>query len=199
MPRPKQNEHTRDSLIEVGIRHISQFGYHGTGIKQILDELKVPKGSFYNYFNSKEAFVAELLEAERLNQAQRVRVYLDDQQLNPIAKLRAIYGESRRRYAEHQGKQGCLIACVANDLGNTSELCQHAMRRSIKTLNALLADLIHDAQTQNLIASTADPKRLATLMWTAWEGSLIEMKVEGNTDNLTDIIDFMFSDILQVR
>ena len=148
MPRPKQNEHTRESLIEVGIRHISQFGYHGTGIKQILDELKVPKGSFYNYFNSKEAFVAELLEVERLNQAKKIQVFIDDPTLNALDKLKAIYHQASLHYQQTQGKQGCLIASVANDLGDSSALCQIAMRRSIKSLNSLIANLIEQGIVQ---------------------------------------------------
>ena len=33
-------------------------GYHGTGLSEVLASVHVPKGSFYNYFESKDAFVA---------------------------------------------------------------------------------------------------------------------------------------------
>ena len=59
MNRPRRSVQTREALIEAGIEHLSVHGYHGTGIKQILDEVNVPKGSFYNFFASKEAFVAD--------------------------------------------------------------------------------------------------------------------------------------------
>ncbi len=62
MARPKGSGATRAALIQVGMDQLSVVGYHGTGIKQILDVMKVPKGSFYNYFASKEAFVAEVVE-----------------------------------------------------------------------------------------------------------------------------------------
>ena len=61
MSRPRRSEHTREALIDAGIEQLSVHGYHGTGIKQILDDVKVPKGSFYNFFASKEAFVAEVI------------------------------------------------------------------------------------------------------------------------------------------
>jgi TetR/AcrR family transcriptional repressor of nem operon len=199
MPRPKQNEHTREALIEVGIKHISQHGYHGTGIKQILDELKVPKGSFYNYFNSKEAFVAELIEADMHANAKEIQPLLDDVNLNPIQKLRALFEKGRQKYTQNQGKQGCLVASVANDIGDSSALCQQAMQRSVKALNTLLSGLISEAQAQQLIRTDLPAKQLATLMWTAWEGSLIEMKIAGNTDNLTQITDFIFDDILKAN
>ena len=31
-------------------------GYHGTGIQEVVDKVGIPKGSFYNYFKSKEDF-----------------------------------------------------------------------------------------------------------------------------------------------
>ena len=40
---------------------LSEQGYHGTGLKEILDQVRVPKGSFYHYFASKEAFTAEII------------------------------------------------------------------------------------------------------------------------------------------
>ena len=61
MSRPRRSEHIREALIQAGIEQLSIHGYHGTGIKQILDEVNVPKGSFYNFFASKEAFVAEVI------------------------------------------------------------------------------------------------------------------------------------------
>ena len=33
-------------------------GYHGTGLQELVQRVGVPKGSFYNYFESKEAFRA---------------------------------------------------------------------------------------------------------------------------------------------
>ena len=74
MSRPRRSEHTREALIQAGIEHLSRFGYHGTGIKQILDDVNVPKGSFYNFFASKETFVAELIQAY----SQDLLLQLDD-------------------------------------------------------------------------------------------------------------------------
>ena len=55
MARPRKSEHSRQDLLDTGSRMLTEFGYHGTGIKQVLDAVGVPKGSFYNFFPSKEA------------------------------------------------------------------------------------------------------------------------------------------------
>jgi len=47
---------TRKRIIETGAAIIHRKGFNHTGIQEILNAAKVPKGSFYNYFKSKEDF-----------------------------------------------------------------------------------------------------------------------------------------------
>ena len=62
MARPRQNEHKREELLQKGMDLLSDHGYHGTGLKKILDTVAVPKGSFYNYFESKEALFVDIMD-----------------------------------------------------------------------------------------------------------------------------------------
>jgi len=62
---------TREHLIEVGLERIRRIGYAATGVKEILDLAGVPKGSFYHYFPSKEAFVQEVLQRYSARETQR--------------------------------------------------------------------------------------------------------------------------------
>ena len=50
---------TREHLLEVGLERLRSTGYTATGVKEVLDLANVPKGSFYHYFPSKEAFAGE--------------------------------------------------------------------------------------------------------------------------------------------
>ena len=49
-------------MLNQGLGLLMQQGYHGMGLKEILDAVQIPKGSFYNYFGSKENFAAETIE-----------------------------------------------------------------------------------------------------------------------------------------
>ncbi|MBV5350484.1 TetR/AcrR family transcriptional regulator, partial [bacterium] len=49
MSRPKNPDIIRTRLLDVGLAAFAKRGYHGTGIKEIVDTANVPKGSFYNY------------------------------------------------------------------------------------------------------------------------------------------------------
>jgi TetR/AcrR family transcriptional regulator, transcriptional repressor for nem operon len=52
----------KESLLTQGVQLLMQQGYHGTGLKEILDAVQIPKGSFYNYFTSKESYAADVIQ-----------------------------------------------------------------------------------------------------------------------------------------
>src|ERR1700748_773854 len=60
MPRPA-NLDTRTKLLEKGGDLLSRMGFNATGVQEITAAAGVPKGSFYNYFDSKEAFAVAVL------------------------------------------------------------------------------------------------------------------------------------------
>ena len=51
----------REKLLDRGVALLMEQGYHGTGLQELVKSVGVPKGSFYNYFESKEAFSAEVV------------------------------------------------------------------------------------------------------------------------------------------
>ena len=64
--RPPKHPHhhvdTRAALIRSGTEVLTEQGFANAGIDGILKRVSVPKGSFYYYFSSKEAFGYAVLE-----------------------------------------------------------------------------------------------------------------------------------------
>jgi TetR/AcrR family transcriptional repressor of nem operon len=52
----------RHRLLAAGLDLVHARGFTASGVKDITDAAGVPKGSFYAYFPSKEAFAAAILE-----------------------------------------------------------------------------------------------------------------------------------------
>ena len=61
MPRPP-NPDVRRRLLAAGLDLVHARGFAASGVKDITDAAGVPKGSFYAYFPSKEAFAAAILD-----------------------------------------------------------------------------------------------------------------------------------------
>ena len=58
MTRPN----TREQIVQAGLKCLLERGYNGVGVQDITTAAGVPKGSFYNHFDSKEALGAEIVE-----------------------------------------------------------------------------------------------------------------------------------------
>ena len=93
---------TRESLLRAGVAVLTEKGFSSTGIEEILRNADVPKGSFYHFFASKEAFGLELIDryAERTGaDVSGVNWYAT----LAMYKLAALYEYSRRRFESGVG------------------------------------------------------------------------------------------------
>ena len=199
MSRPRRSDHTREALIDAGIEQLSVHGYHGTGIKQILDAVKVPKGSFYNFFASKEAFVAEVIG----HYSQRLLTQLSEfmlgegQSLTPVEQLRSIYRYSLKHYASHDFKKSCLVGSIATEIAAESEMCRLELERAMKQWLKFFTNIFANAQVHQQVRSDMSPADMAAVYWAAWEGALIKMKMSADTQPVKKIMELMIETLLK--
>lgn len=199
MSRLKRSEQTREALIEAGIAQLSEHGYHGTGIKQILDEVSVPKGSFYNFFDSKEAFVAEVIGHYSGNLLSQLNDFIEGEgkSLSPVEQLRSIYRYSLKQYASHEFKKSCLVGSIATEISAESEMCRIELERAMKKWLKFFCVIFTEAQTQQLVRDDISPADMAAVYWAAWEGSLIKMKMSADTKPVKKIMELMIETLLK--
>ena len=187
-PKLKKSELTRSALIEEGIQQLSAHGYHGTGIKQVLDAVKVPKGSFYNYFGSKESYVADIIVEYNHQALVMFDEFVGQSELPALEQLKAIYAYMLNKFSDNSCQKGCLIGSIAAEIGNTFELCQKAMQASVDDWLLRLNTLVSKGQAEGTIRTDIASNDLAELIWSAWEGSLIKMKMDGDIHSPKKII-----------
>jgi TetR/AcrR family transcriptional regulator, transcriptional repressor for nem operon len=197
MASSKKSEQTRADLIQVGIEQLSVIGYHGTGVKQVLDVLKVPKGSFYNYFESKEGFVAEVISEFGRELMQDLDEFMDNSHLGAVDQLRAMLDDSIERYESLGCRRGCLIGSLAAELGSQSKLCQQALRQVAVQWEQRIADILAIGQKQGEIRTDLRPSQLASIFWSCWEGALLRMKLEGQSEPLRQMAPLILDSVLQ--
>mgnify|MGYP003637572933 CR=1 FL=1 len=195
--KPKKSELTRSALIEEGIQQLSEHGYHGTGIKQVLDAVKVPKGSFYNYFGSKEAYVADIIVEYNHQALSMFDDFVSQSTLPALDQLKTIYDFMLNKFADNSCQKGCLVGSIAAEIGNTFELCQQAMQTSVRDWLLRLESLVSKGQSEGSIRSDIPSKDIAELIWSAWEGSLIKMKMDGDIQSPKKIINLTLESLLK--
>ena len=183
-------------LTEAGNQLFTRCGYHATGIQQITDQAGVPKGSFYNHFDSKEAYDAAIIQhyAQWVDEAWD-RCLLDA----PTPAVEVVRHIFTRFIAHHEqtGCQGCLVGNFAAEVAETSELCCGVLNTALSGWRTRLADLLRRAQTEGGVRPDVDADLLAAFFWDAWEGALLRMKIEHHTQALKDTVALMLDRLLR--
>jgi len=196
MARPRRSDHLREELLEKGIEVLISQGYHGTGLKQILDEVKVPKGSFYNYFESKENYVSEVLDRYNLKLLGLFDQYLEHTNDDPVTIIRNVY-QAMMQELEKRGQSGCLIGNLAAEVGNVCKECRPVMRRAVQAWKERVAKVIDRAQSQGLVRNDLSSDVMSDILWNAWQGGLLRMKIEGDTVQLKQTLNVLLDTLFK--
>ena len=196
MVREKKSSAVKEALLYEGMQQLAENGYHGTGIKKILDVVNVPKGSFYNYFESKESYVAEIIHEYNQQSIQLFDALINKSEATAMEKLETLYKHMLDKYVAAECQKGCLVGSLAAEVGHSLELCQKAMQQNVNNWQTRLARLITQGQREGSIRTELKPEEIAEVLWSAWEGALIKMQMDGNTEAAERVITVLFKQLL---
>lgn len=197
MARPRLSERTRQRLLDEGVAAFLERGYHGTGLKEVLDRVKVPKGSFYNYFESKEAFAVAAIEhyadcfAAKMQQA----LYAAP---DPVTGLRRFFETLMADFEKAGYVGGCLIANLGGEL-ESSDICRATLASAFRGWRDGVTEALRQGQELGLVRGDLDAGVLADLLTEAWEGAVIRMKIERSLEPLRRVLERLLDDYFRPR
>lgn len=175
---PKPNTQMREKLIEAGLKEIHANGFAATGIQKIVDDIKVPKGSFYNYFNSKEAFGAEISDRYSEQALARLMGFLGDADKPPLRRLKAYFDDRAASFALRGHAQGCVLGNFSAETVDHSELIREHVAAHFNRWSEVIAACLAEAQEDGTLAGDLPAGTLADFILNSWEGALLRMRAE---------------------
>lgn len=197
MARPRLSETTRHRLLEEGVALFLIQGYHGTGIKQVLDQVKVPKGSFYNYFKSKEDFVTAAIQHYANCFGEKMTKALAGAP-DPLTGLRGFFETLMTEFVAGGYVGGCLIANLGGELEG-SDICRETLASAFRDWRNMTKDALRQGQQLGLVRNDIDAGELADLLTEAWEGAVIRMKLERSIRPLHRVVDRLLGDYFKPK
>jgi len=168
---------TKARIIEAGAEIIRRQGFNNTGIKDILDAVGVPKGSFYHYFPSKEAFGLAVVEHHMAHLGAKVRQALDRPDLGPLDRLRTFFAGAAALQAGQGYALGCPIGNLAQEMSDLSPAFRERLDKALSGLARPVAAILDEARTAGELPEGLDPAETAAFIVSAWQGALLTMKV----------------------
>ena len=193
----KQKQINKHNLLDEGVALLMRQGYHGTGLKEILDSVNIPKGSFYNYFGSKENFAAEVIVHYITPYLNQLNQYLDESEGNAVAALNRYIEESIAELERTDFKGGCLLGNLMGELSDTSDLCRIALQNALNDYRNVWEEGLRRGQTEKRIRADKSANEMADLWVNAWQGALLRMKIEQSTEPLKQCYSQLLGDFFK--
>jgi TetR/AcrR family transcriptional repressor of nem operon len=185
---------TREQIIKAGMKCLQERGYNAVGVQDITETAGVPKGSFYNHFESKEALGAEIVARYGANSSRRE--ILADRAIAPLERLRQHFQRLNRVFTDAKFERGCILGNFSAELSAQSDLIRHSLRDLYARWTEDLEDAIGEAQQAGTITSQAKPADIAAFLLDAYEGALLRARVERNNQPFDRFMQFAFGQIL---
>jgi TetR/AcrR family transcriptional repressor of nem operon len=167
----------RRKILETGQRIMAAKGYSGVGLNEILSASGVPKGSFYHYFASKDAFGEALLEHYFEDYLAEIDAMLSEPDRTMAQRLMRYWQqwEENQSFLECQGK--CLAVKLGAEVADFSDAMRAALDRGTAGIIRRLADAIEAGVAEGSLAVKDEPRAAAESLYEMWLGASVMAKI----------------------
>ncbi|WP_219267447.1 TetR/AcrR family transcriptional regulator [Pseudomonas sp. Xaverov 259] len=172
-----QAKSTRQVILDTAQVIVGRKGFSAVGLNEILQAAEVPKGSFYHYFNSKDAFGVVLLDSYFDHYVNGMQQLFDQPGLSGFAKLMRYWHSwvDNQTGCTDTGK--CLAVKLGAEVSDLSEPMRLALQRGTARTIALLAEALQHGVEDGSLAAQSHPESLARRLYALWLGTSVMSKI----------------------
>lgn len=173
----------RSHILDTGLSIIAQRGFTAVGLSELLAAAGVPKGSFYHWFASKEAFGEAMLDRYFEDYLQRMEAVL----AAPGKDARERLLDYWRLWLETQTPcacvQPCLVVKLAAEVSDLSEPMRLSLLRGTRRVEDRLSRVLEEGLREGTFTDLA-PELTARNHYALWLGASLLAKITRSGDPL---------------
>jgi TetR/AcrR family transcriptional repressor of nem operon len=168
---------TRDNILAAGQRMMAAKGFTAVGLNEILASSGVPKGSFYHYFSSKEAYGEALLDSyfdAYLAEIDKTLAQPDQTMAQRVMNYFADWRDTQS-FMDCQGK--CLAVKLGAEVADLSEPMRLALKKGTAGITSRLAKALEIGAQEKSLAIDESPDEVAQSLYQLWLGASVMVKI----------------------
>jgi TetR/AcrR family transcriptional repressor of nem operon len=173
----REHEDTRELLLHCGMEVLSEQGFAATGIDGVLKRVSVPKGSFYHYFDSKEAFGRAVLQRYAAHFARKLDRLLLNETEPALQRVRHFVEDAKAGMTKYEFRRGCLVGNLGQEVVVLPEGFRSELENILLDWQRRLAACLREAAVQGQIDIDSDCDALAAYFWIGWEGAVLRARL----------------------
>lgn len=184
---------TKERISAKALELFHANGYSATGVLDITRGAGVPKGSFYHFFDSKEALAVETVA---LYGATTHVELLDGPSASPLQRIHEHLAHITAMAAADGYTRGCLLGNFSNEMPSQSAAVTEAVEQALEGWTLKLAEAIAAAQEAGEISNKGEAYRLASFIVAGFEGAVARAKLTKSSAPLDGFLKTVRADIL---
>lgn len=171
----------RGNILATGQRIMAGKGFSAVGLNEILATAGVPKGSFYHYFGSKDAFGEAMLQAYFDEYLADMDATLGQPGLTMAQRLMNYWQvwQASQSFYDCQGK--CLAVKLGAEVADLSEAMRLALKQGTTGIVGRLAGAIAAGVAEGSLSIDGDVDDTAHSLYQLWLGASVMVKIQRNT------------------
>lgn len=191
--------HNKDDIVQIGLDLVLSRGFNATGVEAILKQANVPKGSFYNFFSSKEEFALAIIDKFVAARVEVLYPIFSDESLPPLERVKRSFETLIATFEGAECSKGCLIGNLSQEMADQFENVRQRLEKSLQEWTKEVSKLLLQAQKENAISADMNVEMLAENLISSFQGALLRSKVKKSPEPLNNFIHLYFDVFLGQR
>jgi TetR/AcrR family transcriptional regulator, transcriptional repressor for nem operon len=141
----------KNEILDAALALIYSKGYEQMAIQDILDQLKISRGAFYHYFDSKQALLEALIDRMAMEAEQSLLSIVQDPNLFALEKFRRYFALSTQWKTSRKTLIGSLLRMYNADENALFRL--KMAQRSISYISRIYEPIIRDGAEEGVFTT----------------------------------------------
>ncbi len=183
---------TRKALVWCGTELLTERGFQVTGIEEVLKRVGVPKGSFYNFFKSKDEFGAAVIDNYVNYYARKMDRIFGDKSRSPLQRLKDFVDNAKHGMSKFDFRRGCLIGNLGQELASVDSDFRWRLEAVLVSWEQRVSECLEEAIAIGEINKDSDAHALSRFFWIGWEGAILRAKLMRSLEPIDHFADLYF-------
>ena len=188
-PRVTRNPaQTRARLVGATLRLMMRQGFAATSVDEICAESGLTKGSFFHYFENKEAIGQAALDCFADIGTEVYSPSWADPALDPLEQL-YLHLDIMVDLAKKDDPLVCMVGMLSQEMSAMNSRFQKACCLHLTTWTDRVARMLAAAKKQHRPMVNFDPEAVAWMLNSLWQGSMLIAKTRQRQDMVVTNLD----------
>ena len=166
----------RRHILDVAHPLFLRKGFTAVGLTEVLAAARIPKGSFYHYFGSKEAFGEAVLDAYFADYLARMDALLAEPG-TAAQRLMAYFRDWLDSQTGDEAQSRCLVVKLGAEVCDLSESMRAALKRGTRHIIERLASCVEAGWADGSLPIMPDAHTPAATLYQNWLGASLLAKI----------------------